>query len=209
MDLTLIESETKEKIIIPQKSCKETEKKTWSVDRLWRVMSHRIEVLDKLFKTNWGGKKWAGLDRVAGYHAYHSLWIAKFRYLAPSVGFTTTQIKQIYTGVLEPCLAAGGYCSIMHRAVVFGPTEIGGLDWDNPIIIHLYEKLKILIGSVRIQDLVGRLMQIQLSWLQVFTSISTPILQYDREITFGNITNHILLYYDYISKFFLIKIMIP
>ena len=86
--------------------------------------------------------------------------------------------------MLGPCLATGGYCSKMARAVVFGPTETGGMDWDNPILIYLYGKLKILIGSVRLQDTVGKLIKIQLSWLQVFAGISTPILEYDKEITY-------------------------
>ena len=112
---------------------------------------------------------------MAGYHAYHSLWIDKFRYSAQIVGFTTSQIKQIYTRVLGPCLSAGGYCSKMPRAVVFGPTVLGGMDWDNPNIIYLYKKVKMLIGSVRISDAVGRLIHIQLSWLQVFAGIGKTI----------------------------------
>ena len=127
-DLTLTESETTYKITIPKKGTKDFEKRlgvwtnceaTWSKEfKSWIEYSRQF------------GKKikWAGLDRVSGYHAYHSLWIAKFRYSAPVVGFTTSQIKQIYTMVVGPCLSAGGYCSKMPRAVVFGPTELGGMD---------------------------------------------------------------------------------
>ena len=41
----------------------------------------------------------------------------------------------------------------------------------------LYEKLKLLIGSLHLQDTVGRLIMVQLSWLQFFLGISTPLLE--------------------------------
>ena len=76
-ELTLTESETKEKIVIPKTASKETEKRLgiWSnCDGTWTTeYSCWLE-----FSIQFGKKiKWAGLDRIAGYHAYHLLWIGK------------------------------------------------------------------------------------------------------------------------------------
>ncbi len=93
------------------------------------------------------------------------MWLAKFRYSAPVIGYTIAQIEKVQKTILSPCLSASGYCSKMPRAVVYGPPEWGGMDWDNCGVILLYEKLKILIGSIRLQDKVGEILSIQLSWL--------------------------------------------
>ncbi len=57
--------------------------------------------------------------------------------------------------VIGSCLTAAGYSSKMPRAVVFCPWTKGGMDWDNIIVIGLYEKLKLFIGTVQLQDKVG------------------------------------------------------
>ena len=56
----------------------------------------------------------------------------------------------------------------MSRVVVFGPNKLRAMKWDNSVAIYLYEKIKMLSTSMRLYDTVGRLMWIQLSWLQLF-----------------------------------------
>ena len=68
--------------------------------------------------------------------------------------------KQIYTDVLSPRLFAGEYCNKMSRVVFFGPNKLGGMEWDNPVVVYQYERIKILIASMSLQDTVGRLMWI-------------------------------------------------
>ena len=126
----------------------------------------------------------AGLGRTAGYLAYHTLWLSKFRYSAPVVGFSIPQLKKIQQGIIGPCLSASGYCNKMPRAVVHGPELFGGMAWENISLILLYEKLKMFIGSVRLQDTVGSILVLQLSWLQLFAGISTPLLEFGRELPF-------------------------
>ena len=72
----------------------------------------------------------------------------------------------------------------MPRAVVFGPTKYGGMDWDNHSTIVLYEKLKMLIGLIRLQDKVGNLIMIQLSWIQHIVGISTPMSEYRKYLQY-------------------------
>ena len=87
---------------------------------------------------------------------------------------------------------AAGYNSKMPWAVVFGPTTYGGMDWDNIVVLGLFEKIKLLIGALRLQDKVGQMILIQISWLQFFAGTSVPLLQSEIEVPYlplGWITN--------------------
>ena len=58
------------------------------------------------------------------------------------------------------------------------------MEWENPTTVSLYEKLKLLIGSIRLQDTVGQILNIQLSWLQIFSGISTPLMEYNKPLDY-------------------------
>ena len=106
---------------------------------------------------------------------YHSIWMAKFRYSAPVISFTTPQLNKIQQRIIGSCLSAAGYCNKLSRAVVYGTTWYGGMAWQNIHVVSMYEKLKMLIGLIRLQDTVGKMMELQLSWLQLHAGISESI----------------------------------
>ena len=53
---------------------------------------------------------------------------------------------------------ASEYSSKMARAVVFGPRIYGGMCWESPYGILLYEQIKLVLGSLRVEDTVGKLL---------------------------------------------------
>ena len=176
-ELWLRESETGERIKIPRVLYSDAEKRLGvrsSCDGLWNAEFNYWMEFSKIFGLR---VRRAGLGRMAGFIAYHSMWISKFRYSAPVIGFNNSQLQKIQKSVVNSCLSAAGYCNRMPRAVVYGTDQYGGMEWDAIGIVFLYEKLKLLIGSVRLQDTVGRLMNVQLSWLQLFSGISTPLFE--------------------------------
>ena len=61
-------------------------------------------------------------------------------------------------------LSVAGYSSKMPRVVVFGPSLYGGMTWDSPYSIVVYEQIRILIGSIRTNDTIGKLLQIHTAW---------------------------------------------
>ena len=195
--LILRESETKELIPIPRKTGRDSEKRlgVWSTcDGKWNTEVRVCLEHSKEFSRRVRGTR---LSRTAGYLAYHSVWLAKFRYSASVVGYTLNLLKEIQRSVMGSCLTAAGYNSKMPRAVVFGPQTNGGMDWDNIVVLGIFEKIKLLIGSVRLHNKVGQMFLIQLSWLQLFAGISVPLLQSEREVPYlplGWISNlHMLL----------------
>ena len=113
---------------------------------------------------------------------YHLIWIAKFRYSASVLGFTKYQMEKIQQKIIGPCLSQACYCNKLPRAIVYGPSKYGGMEWDNILVLLVDEKLKVLIGSIRLQDNVGKMLQIHLSWVQLFAGIITPVLQQQKHI---------------------------
>ncbi len=177
--LYLWESESKEAVKIQRKHGTDTEKRLGiysSCDGKWSTEVKQWVTYSRQFSKK---VKHAGLNRAAGYLAYHSLWLAKFRYSAAVIGYTYSNLHAIQSSAIGACLSAAGYSNKFPRAVVFGPPEYGGLDWANIAVVVLYEKIKMFIGSVRLQDNVGRMIEIQLSWLQLIAGITIPILQMD------------------------------
>lgn len=102
----------------------------------------------------------------------------------PVVGLNIRQINKLQQIILNPCLSSTGYCNKMPWMVVFGPRYHKGMDWDNPRVPFLYENLNLLIGSICPQNTEVKVLVIHLSWLQVFTGISPPILEYTKIISY-------------------------
>ena len=197
--LELRESESRKKVVIPRKTGKDVEKRLGvlsSCDGKWsREFQNWIE-----FSRAFGNKmKISRLGRMAGYLAYQSIWLAKFRYSAPVTGLTFNQLDAIQKAITSPCLSVAGYCSKFPRAVVFGPQIYGGLSWNNIEVVLIFEKLKMLIGSIRLQDTVGRMLELQLTWIQLFVGTSVPFLEANRPFPYlpdgwlHNLQNYLLM----------------
>ena len=80
------------------------------------------------------------------------------------------------------CLSVAGYNCKMPRAVMFGPPEYGGMGWENPLTLTLQEKIKMFIGYIRRGDIVGHILQLQYSWLQLFSGTSIQLLEDKKDV---------------------------
>ena len=176
-NLLLRESESRDLIEIPRKTGKDTEKRlgVWSsCDGRWNKEVNQWLAYSRDFSQRLRGYN---LSRRTGDLAYHSVWISKFRYSASVIGYSSNQLSAIQSAIIGACLSVAGYNNKFPRAVVFGLPIYGGMGWENIVGLALYEKLKILIGSLRLYDNLGKMIHIQLTWLQVFAGCSVPILQ--------------------------------
>ena len=191
-DLYLKESETKEYVLIPRKTGVETIKHLGVISSCngnWTKEFHTWLEFSGTFGTQLVR---SGLGRPAGYLVYNSIWMAKFRYYAPVVGFTKPQLTKIQQRVVGKCLSVAGYSSKIQRAIVFGPMKYGCMSWSTIMVVSIYEKLKLLIGSIRLQDTVGKLLQLQITWLQLVAGTSENFLQSKVDVPYlpkGWITN--------------------
>ena len=183
-EMILTESESGNKVRIPRSHPTAAEKRLgvrYSTDGKWT----REFVFWKEFSADFATKvRRAKMDRAGGYHTYNTLWCSKFRFGAPVVSFTEPQLIQIQKKIIGPCLTASGYNSKMPRAVVFGTSLYGGMNWTSPLVMQMYEQIKIIIGSIRLSDTVGKLLLLQLQWLQLQAGTEAPILDTDKEIPY-------------------------
>ena len=175
--LHLRESETGDRIEIPRLTPVNAPKRLgvrFSIDGTWKEeYKHWRRFTDEFVRN----VKRAKLDRLGGYHSYATLWCSKFRYSCPCVGFNRTKLEVLEKKIIGPSLAVAGYSSKMPRAVVFGPVKYGGLQWATPHSMLLSAQITMLIGSLRLNDVVGQMLRIQLEWLQLYAGIECPVLE--------------------------------
>ena len=184
IELRIRDSENGQKITIPRIQPTDAEKRLgihYSVDGSWAYEYKRWLSFSKDYA--WKIRT-ARLDRLGGLQAYKTLWCSKFRYGAPIFGFNKRQAINIQKRIIGNSLAVAGYNSKMPRAVVFGPATFGGMSWESPYSILCHEQIKMVIGSIRINDTVGKLIRIQLTWLQITAGHSTPLLESKRAIPY-------------------------
>ena len=94
------------------------------------------------------------------------------------------KIKIIKVKIVGPSLSAAGYSCKTPRALVFGPDKYGRMDWEYPFMTTVIGKTKLIIGSVRRQDIVGQMTVLQLSWLQLISGIQSSIFKSGESIPY-------------------------
>ena len=70
------------------------------------------------------------------------------------------------------------------RNVVFGPSELGGFEWDNFHSLKCTEQIKVVLGHLRQNTKLGKLIRINIETVQLLSGISTPILQCKEHIDY-------------------------
>ena len=71
--------------------------------------------------------KRANFNRSCGSKIYPTLWVPKFRYVAPVIGLEKTKCDEIDKPVLAQCLPETGININFPRDVVLGSTLYGGI----------------------------------------------------------------------------------
>ena len=183
-ELTLVDSGTGQVVTIDRIPPNKAEKRLgirYSLDGKWTEEYRYWKKYSKEFAIKVSR---ANLDRLGGYHAYNTMWCSKFRYSSPVLGLTEAQLEKVQKVVIGNCLAAAGYSSKMPRAIVFGPEKYGGMAWESPVGMIVQEQIKLFIGSMRLQDTVGKLLGTQVTWLQLIAGTKIPVLQDSRTLPY-------------------------
>ena len=120
--------------------------------------------------------KQAHFSRTCGSRVYPSIWIARLRYISTAVCFTKKQSTQIDSPVVSECLRAAGFNKNFPRRVVMGPEHLGGMGWESSRSLQITEKIKFIITHLRRRDKIGRLLQIMIETLQLYTGLHVQIL---------------------------------
>ena len=92
------------------------------------------------------------------------------------------EAEKVQGAPIKALLTAMGYTHGMPHAIVFGPTESGGIG-----LRHLFSeqgtiKTLTVIQQIRANRSLGKTLQIQLRWAQRVAGISVPLLETDKHV---------------------------
>ena len=137
----------------------------------WGTYHDEILMFDETSGDNGG---WVQIGTMQMKRSYLALSAINFNEIeaycvTPSTAITTTTPTTTTTGEGQcffklnlighevgklMCYGCGGYSPKMPRAVIFGPSKFGGMEWDHCGVVSLYEKLKLLIGYWRMKRVI-------------------------------------------------------
>ena len=180
--LTLIQSENNEPVLVEQRCVSQPTKVLgvhMSMNGSWKQEYDRWVENANTF----AGKLRRGkLGRICGYLAYNNLWIPKVRYVAGLIDFSRSQCNKIQSPVVSAALSTAGYNQKFPRSIVHGPLVLGGMDWESLCTTALIEITTLALKHVKADDEVGKMIRINLDTVQLKAGISTPVLEYDKEL---------------------------
>lgn len=93
-------------------------------------------------------------------------------------------MKKIQSPVISWSLSVSGYNLHMPRAVVHGPLDLGGMNWEDLSVQVTYESTTLFLKHYKLHDSVGELMAINLDIAQLLAGTSTPLLESECEIEY-------------------------
>ena len=175
--MRLIQSETREQIVINQKDIDDPVKVLGinvPINGKWEKEFRRWNALSRQYA---GVVRRAQLNRQCGNMVYHSLWLPKVKYIAGIVNFKKKQWNNIQSPILNECLACSGYNRRMPRAVVFGPAQYGGMGWEEINTTAMYEATNLALKHLKRDDDVGKLIKINIETTQLLAGVGTPVLE--------------------------------
>ena len=70
------------------------------------------------------------------------------------------------------------------RKVVFGPSELGGLEWDNFHSLKCTEQIKVVLGHLRQDTNLGKLIRINIETVQLLSGSSVPIFHMKEHLNY-------------------------
>lgn len=141
----------------------------------------------------------ATLSRKQANMAYRSVYIPSLKYSLPACSLSLNYIGYIQNFTLDKFLPFMGYKHGTHRALIHGPSELGGAN-----IPHLYTemmgmKLETFISHIRANTILGQSFKINLNYIQLIAGISTPIFESNADLSYID-DNWILHLRDYLIQ---------
>jgi hypothetical protein len=109
---------------------------------------------------------------------YRSIFVSSVGYCLATTHFSESDLDQIQSAPTSALLQKSGYCSTTAKSIVYGPTRMGGVDFQ-----RLYDKqgidtLQQFLKHYRTRSTpVGDVTEVALAWAQYCVGTSSPILE--------------------------------
>ena len=118
--------------------------------------------------------------------AYFGILHAKVGYALGDSTFTEKELAPLQWKADSAYRLKFGLNRNFPKAVFHGPLEFGGIETIPLHTIQGYKQTQLLIGSIRNQDEVGKLIMASLQYEQMESGYITPILKSETSITYQN-----------------------
>jgi len=116
------------------------------------------------------------LDRTAVLMSYVQHLLPRLRFQLPALSLTDAECHAILSPALQATLPKLHVNRNTARSIIHGPVTIGGMALPNLSTVQGIDKLHLLLGHVRLQDETGRLIKIDLSYVQLLSGSATFVL---------------------------------
>lgn len=137
----------------------------------------QIEVLREKSTTFAAAMRTIFLTREEATTAAEHILAPKLGYPLSTSALTEKQCHYIHSPGLTECIRGAGYCKSMPRAVIHGPLALGGTSMTNLYASQTWLILDALQHHLRQNLETANLIRICLSWTQLVSGISRPILE--------------------------------
>ena len=175
--VTINDSETGEQVFIEQKDCG-TPHKTLGVMET-PSGDYKAEVKRLIEKSRAIAQRIssASINASEARTIYSSMYNPSITYSFAAGILSLKEAEKVQGAPIKALLTSMGYTPGMPHAIVYGPTESGGIG-----LRHLFSeqgtiKAMIMIQQIRANRSLGKTLQIQLRWAQRVAGLSTPLLE--------------------------------
>jgi hypothetical protein len=100
-------------------------------------------------------------------------------YSLSACSFKDTELYNLQSHAVGKFLPAMGYDRTFPRSAVFGPRQFGGLNLNNLYTEQCMQKIQFMMSHMRSKTSMGKLMKINLNWLQLNSGFGVPLLESD------------------------------
>jgi hypothetical protein len=117
--------------------------------------------------------------------AYNSFYMPILAYGTPTTSLTLAECTILQKSAVNTILPNMGINCKAPHVLVFGTSTYGGFDLDNLAAVQVFGWIQYLMGHLRYQDGIGKLMQMLIEFTQVECGSLEPIftLDYDKYMT--------------------------
>ena len=117
------------------------------------------------------------LTRLEAKVFYRHIYIPSVSYPLSTSHFTESDLNAIQSSANKAIFRHCGYWKGTPLPLLYGPSDLGGAEFDNLIDCQGVGQLQMILKHLRVPGLPGSLTTICLSWWQFVAGTSTPILE--------------------------------
>jgi hypothetical protein len=105
------------------------------------------------------------------------MYIPAVAYPLVATHFQEKDLNKIENKALMSFLPKIGYNFNTPRAVVYGPTECGGIGIKNLFVEQSVKQINAYIQHTRLDSPLGKIMHITMDWVQLIVGIAKPVFE--------------------------------